>query len=83
MAVVHAVCGHRYIQSAYTKVAAVGRRRKGGGAALGPATSFMVSFVLALNRVNVVAGVCTSAYDATELLFSTCTVRCRRILVGT
>ena len=54
-------CGHCYdihrIQSAYTKVAAVGRRQKGGGAALGLATSFVVSFVLALNRVNVVAGV--------------------------
>ena len=45
------------IQNAYTKLAAVGRHRKGGGAALGPATSFVVSFVLALNRLNVVAGV--------------------------
>ena len=61
MAVIHVVCGHcygiHYIQNAYTKVAAVDRHRKGGGAPLGPATSFVVSFVLALNRVNVVAGV--------------------------
>ena len=39
------VCYDIYlIQSQYTKVAAVGR-----------ATSFVVSFVLALNRVNIVA----------------------------
>ena len=41
-------CGHCYdiypIQSQYTKVAAFGR-----------ATSFVVSFVLALNKVNIVA----------------------------
>ena len=40
---------------ATTKVAAVGRHHKRGGAAFGRATSFVVSFVLALNRVNVVA----------------------------
>ena len=61
MAVVHVVCGHCYdihrIQSAYTKAAAVGRHRKGSGAALGPATFFVVSFVLALSSVNVVVGV--------------------------
>ena len=52
-------CGHSNdihpIQSQYTKVAAVGRHHKRGGAAFGRATSFVVSFVLALNRVNVVA----------------------------
>ena len=45
-------CDHCYdihpIQSQYTKVAAVGRQHKRGG-------SFVVSFVLALHRVNVVA----------------------------
>ena len=40
---------------ATTKVAAVGRHHKRGGAASGRATSFVVSFVLALNRVNIVA----------------------------
>ena len=42
------------IQSQYTKVAAVGRHHKRGAAAFGRGTSFVVSFVLALNRVNVV-----------------------------
>ena len=40
---------------ANTKVAAVGRHHKRGAAASGRGTSFVVSFVLALNRVNVVA----------------------------
>ena len=35
-------------------VAAFGRHHRRGGAAFGRATSFVVSFVLALNRVNVV-----------------------------
>ena len=52
-------CGDCYdihpIQSQYTKEAAVGRHHKRGGAAFGRATSFVVSFVLALNRVNIVA----------------------------
>ena len=52
-------CGDRYdiyrIQSRYTKVAAFGRHHKRGGAAFGRATSFVVSFVVALNRVNIVA----------------------------
>ena len=52
-------CGDCYdihpIQSQYTKVAACGRHHKRGDAAFGRATSFVVSFVLALNRVNVVA----------------------------
>ena len=52
-------CGDCYdiytIQSQYTKVAACGRHHKRGGAAFGRATSFVVSFVLALNRVNIVA----------------------------
>ena len=43
------------IQRQYTKVAAFGRQHKGGGAAFARATSFVVSFVLALNRVNIVA----------------------------
>ena len=43
------------IQNQYTKVAAFGRHHKGGSAAFGRATSFVVSFVLALNRINVVA----------------------------
>ena len=47
-------CGDCYdihpIQSQYTKV-----DHKRGGAAVGRATAFVVSFVLALNRVNVVA----------------------------
>ena len=51
--------GRRYdihpIQSQYTKVAAVGRHHKRGGAAFSHATSFVVSCVLALNKVNVVA----------------------------
>ena len=48
-------CGDCYdvylIQSQYTKVAPCGRHHKRGGAA----TSFVVSFVLALNRVNILA----------------------------
>ena len=52
-------CGDRYdiyrIQSRYTKVAAFGRHHKRGGAAFGRATSFVVSFVSALNTVNIVA----------------------------
>ena len=52
-------CGDCYdihhIQSHYTKMAADGRHHKRGGAAFGSATSFVVSFVLALNRVNIVA----------------------------
>ena len=52
-------CGHCYdihpIQSQYTKVAACGRHQTIGDAAFGGATSFVVSFVLALNRVNIVA----------------------------
>ena len=52
-------CGHCYdihpIQNHYTKVAAFGLHHKTGGAAFGRATSFVVSFVLALNRVNIVA----------------------------
>ena len=52
-------CGHCYdihpTQTQYTKVTAVGRHHKRGVAAFGRATSFVVSLVLALNRVNVVA----------------------------
>ena len=52
-------CGDRYdiyrIQSRYTKVAAFGRHHKSGGTAFGRATSFVVSFVSALNTVNIVA----------------------------
>ena len=40
---------------ATTKVAAVGRHHKRGGAASDRATSFVVSFVVAMNRVDVVA----------------------------
>ena len=40
---------------ATTKVAAVGRHHKRGGAAFGRATSFVVDFVVAMNRVDVVA----------------------------
>ena len=51
--------GDRYdiyrIQSRYTKVAAFGRHHKRGGAAFGRGTSFVVSFVVAMNRVDVVA----------------------------
>ena len=43
------------IQSHYTKVAALGRHLKRGDAAFGRATSFVVSFVLALNEVSIVA----------------------------
>ena len=52
-------CGDCYeihaIQSQYTKVAAFGRHHKRGGAAFGRAISFVVSFVLALNSVNIEA----------------------------
>ena len=52
-------CGHYYdihpIKSQYTKEAAVGRHHKRGGAAFGRATSFVVSFVVVVNRVNIVA----------------------------
>ena len=52
-------CGDCYdihpIQSQYTKVAACGRHHKRGDAAFGRATSFVVSFVLAFNRANLVA----------------------------
>ena len=40
---------------ATTKVAACGRHHKRGGAAFGRATSFVFSFVLALNTLNIVA----------------------------
>ena len=43
------------IQCQYTKVAAFGGHHKRGDAAFGRATSFLVSFVLALNRVNALA----------------------------
>ena len=43
------------IKSQYTKVAACGRHHKRGDAAFGRATSFVVSFVLALTKVNIVA----------------------------
>ena len=52
-------CGDCYdiytIQSQYTKVAACGRHHKRGVAAFGRAASFVASFVLALNCVNIVA----------------------------
>ena len=52
-------CGDCYdihpIQSQYTKVAAFDRQHKRGGTAFGRTTSFVVSFVLALNKVNLVA----------------------------
>ena len=38
------------IQSQYIKMAAFGRHQKRGGAAFDQATSFVVSFVLALNK---------------------------------
>ena len=40
---------------ATTKVAAFGRHHKRGAAAFGRGTSFVVSFVVAMNRVDVVA----------------------------
>ena len=43
----------KLIQSQYMRVAAFGRHHKRGDAAFGRATSFVVSFVLALNKVNV------------------------------
>ena len=50
------VCYDIYlILSQYAKVADFDRCHKRGGAAFGRATSFVVSFVLALNRVNIVA----------------------------
>ena len=52
-------CGDCYdihlTQSQNTKAAAFGRRHKSFGAAFGRATSFVVSSVLALNKVNSVA----------------------------
>ena len=45
---------HR-IRSQYTIVVAAGRHFKRGAAALCPRPSFVVSFVLGLNRVNIVA----------------------------
>ena len=52
-------CGDCYdifhIQGQYAKVAAFGCHHKKGGAAFGRAISFVVSFVLALNRVNMAA----------------------------
>ena len=41
--------------TANTKAAAVGRHHESGGAAIGRATSFVVSFVLALNRIHLFA----------------------------
>ena len=43
------------IFTASTKVAAFGRHHKRGGAGFGRATSFVVSFVEAVNIVNIVA----------------------------
>ena len=52
-------CGDCYdiylIRSQYTKVAALGVHHKRGGAAFGRATCFVVSFVLALNKLKIVA----------------------------
>ena len=48
-------CNIYLIQSQYTKVAAFGRHHKRGGADFGRATSFAVSFVLALTKVNILA----------------------------
>ena len=48
-------CDIHPIQSQYTKVAAFDCHYKRGGAAFGRATSFVVSFVLGLNTVNIVA----------------------------
>ena len=52
-------CGDCYdmylIQSQYTKVAAKGRHRRRAAAAFGRATSFVVTCVLALNKVDIVA----------------------------
>ena len=45
----------RPIQSQYKEVAAVGRDQKIAVAAFGCSTSSVVSFVLALNRANIVA----------------------------
>ena len=42
------------LSKANTKVPAWGRRYTRGGAAVGRATSFVVSFVVAMNRVDVV-----------------------------
>ena len=43
------------VRLARPKEAAFGRHHKRGGAAFGRATSFVVSFVVAVNRVDVVA----------------------------
>ena len=52
-------CGNCYniylIQSQYTKVAPFGLHQKRGRAAFGRATFSVVSFVLALNKVNIIA----------------------------
>ena len=52
-------CGRCYdiylIQSQYTKVAAFGRHHKRGDAAFGRATSFVVSFIYALNGASILA----------------------------
>ena len=52
-------CGNCYDiylgQDQDTNVAAFGRHHKRGDAAFGRATSFVVSFVLAVNKVNIVA----------------------------
>ena len=51
-------CGYCYdiylFQSQYTKVPAFGRHHKRGCAAFGHATSFVVSFELALNEVSII-----------------------------
>ena len=44
-----------YSNHSSTKVAAVGRHHKRGAAAFGRGTSFVVSFVEAVNIVNIVA----------------------------
>ena len=51
-------CGYRHdiyrIQRRYTKAAAFGRHHSRGDAAFGRATSFVVSVLLALNKVQIV-----------------------------
>ena len=48
-------CGHTFtLFKAITKVAAVGRHHRRGAAAFGRGTSSVVSFVVAMNRVDVV-----------------------------
>ena len=49
-------CYDMYLsQSQYTKVAAFGHQHKRGSGAFGRANSFVASFALALNKVNIVA----------------------------